>query len=113
MPRHQLAAVHELMRIEMLAGIPGETLGRLADRMERRELAPGEVLLESDEDRARYWVVLGGMLRSADGILARPGDSFNGLTPADEPLHAMTPCTVASCDLSAFDELLRPLLGQA
>jgi CRP-like cAMP-binding protein len=110
MPRHQLAAVHDLMRIEMLAGIAGETLGRLADRMERRELDPGEVLLESDADRGRYWVVLGGMLRSPQGTLMRPGDSVNGLTPADEPLRAMTPCVVASCDLATFDELLRPHL---
>ena len=40
--RHQGASVHELARIEMLAGLPGETLGRLAERMERLTLAPGE-----------------------------------------------------------------------
>ena len=40
--RHQSATVHELARVELLAGLPGETLARLGERMERRELAPGE-----------------------------------------------------------------------
>jgi CRP-like cAMP-binding protein len=112
MPRHQLAAVHELARIEMLAGIPGDTLGRLAERMTRRDLAPGEVILESDDERRLFWVVISGMLRSTGGRLLRPGDSVGGLTLFDEPLQAMTPAVVASCDQSAFDELVRPAIGQ-
>ena len=107
--KHQLAAVHELARIEMLAGIPGETLGRLAEHMIRRELAPGESILASDEDRARFWVVIEGMLRSSGGSLVRPGEALNGLTPFGESLQAMTPAIVASCDRQAFDELIRPV----
>jgi CRP-like cAMP-binding protein len=111
-PSHQLAAVHELARIEMLAGIPGETLGRLAECMERRELTPGEVILESEDDRALFWVVIGGMLRAASGRIVRPGEGLNALTPFGESLQAMTPCVVASCERSSFDTIVRPLLGQ-
>jgi hypothetical protein len=45
MPRHQSATAHELARIAELAGLPGETLARLGERMERRELALYESLL--------------------------------------------------------------------
>ena len=45
--RHQFAAVHELARIEMLAGLPGETLTVLAARMRRETLAPGESIPEA------------------------------------------------------------------
>lgn len=106
--KHQLAAVHELARIEMLAGIPGETLGRLAERMIRRELAPGEAILDTDADRERFWVVIEGMLRSPAGRIVRPGEALNGRTPIGEPLQAMTPAIVASCDREAFDELVAP-----
>jgi CRP-like cAMP-binding protein len=111
--KHQLAAVHELARIEMLAGIPGETLGRLAERMVRRELSPGESILESAEERERFWVVIEGMLRSSGGRIVRPGESLNGDTPFSEPLQAMTPAVVASCERAAFEELVRPNLKEA
>jgi CRP-like cAMP-binding protein len=113
MPRHQLAAVHELARIEMLAGLPGDTLGRLAERMTRHDLAPGELVLQSEDERGRFWVVISGMLRSGGGRLLRPGESVGGLTPYAEPLQAMTPAVVASCDQSTFDELVRPAIGGA
>jgi hypothetical protein len=106
--KHQLAAVHELARIEMLAGIPGETLGRLAERMIRRELAPGEAILDSDEDRERFWVVVEGMLRSSGGSLVRPGESLNGPTPFHDSVQALTPAVVASCDRRTYDELVAP-----
>jgi hypothetical protein len=106
--KHQLAAVHELARIEMLAGIPGETLGRLAERMIRRELAPGESILDSQEDRERFWVVVEGMLRSPGGNLVRPGESLNGPVPCRESAQALTPAVVASCDRQTYDELVRP-----
>ena len=109
--KHQLAAVHELARIELLAGIPGETLGRLAERMIRRELAPGEVVLESEADRERFWVVIEGMLRTSRGAVVRPGESLNGATPAEGSLQAMTPAVVASCDRATFDELVAPADG--
>lgn len=108
--RHQFATVHELARIELLAGLPGETLEKLAGRMVRRELAPGEAILEGADERGRFTVVLAGMLRTSRGEIARPGDTFGGLTAFGEPLRAMVPSVVASCDSETFDELVRPRL---
>ena len=108
--RHQFATVHELARIQMLAGLPGQTLGKLADRMERRELRPGDVILESEDERGRFTVVISGMLRAPSGTVMRPGDTMGGLTLFDEPLRAMLPTTIASCDQATFDELVRPLI---
>ena len=36
--RRQSATVHELAQVELLAGLPGETLAALGERMERRQL---------------------------------------------------------------------------
>jgi hypothetical protein len=110
LPRHQLAAVHELARIEMLAGLPGETLGKLAERMIRQDLAPGAFVLESEGERDRFLVVISGMLRSSGGRIVRPGDSVGDRTAVTEPLQAMTPAVVASCDRGTYDELVRPAL---
>jgi len=106
MPRHQLAAVHELARIEMLAGLPGETLGRLAEGMIRRDLAPGESILDSDDERERFWVVISGLLRARNGEVVRAGDSVGESAVAGAPLQALTPTVVASCDRQTFDELV-------
>jgi hypothetical protein len=89
--RHQSATAHELARIAELAGLPGETLARLGERMERRELASGEFL----DATGRFGVVLAGMVRGAEGLL-RPGDTFEGT------VTALTPATVASCDREIY-----------
>jgi hypothetical protein len=94
--RHQGATVHELARIAELAGLPGETLTRLAERMERQELSPGERL----DAAGRFAVVLAGLLNGPGGML-RPGDTFAG------PVTAATPATVASCPRADYDELVR------
>jgi hypothetical protein len=94
--RHQSATAHELARIAELAGLSGETLTRLGEQMERRELAPGETL----ETSAQFGVVLAGMVRGAMGLL-RPGDTF-----ADS-VTAMTPATVATCDREVYVSLTR------
>ena len=94
--RHQSATANELARIAELAGVPGETLTRLAERMERRELTSGEPL----DAEGRFGVVLAGMLRT-DGGLLRPGDSFSGR------VTALTPATVASCERSTYEEIRR------
>jgi hypothetical protein len=93
--RHQGATVHELARIAELAVLPGETLTRLAERMERQELAPGELLDAS----GRFGVVLAGMLNGPRGML-RPGDTFDGR------VTATTPATVATCPRADYDELV-------
>lgn len=92
--RHQSATANELARIAELAGVPGETLMRLAEQMERRELAGGETL----DAEGRFGVVLSGMLRGPAGLL-RPGDSFSGR------ITAVTPATVASCETAVYEEL--------
>jgi hypothetical protein len=94
--RHQSATATELARIAELAGVPGEILTRLAERMERRELDSGEPL----DAEGRFGVVLAGMLRTDRGLL-RPGDSFSGR------VTALTPATVASCERSTYEEIRR------
>jgi hypothetical protein len=93
--RQQSATAHELARIAELAGSPGETLARLAERMERRDLAPGARLDAS----GRFGVVLAGMLTGEGGLL-RPGDSFDGA------VAATTPATVATCERALYEELV-------
>lgn len=83
------------MRAPALAGLPGETLTRLAERMERRDLAPGEGF----QAEGRFAVVLTGMLSGAGGML-RPGDLVEG------GARALTPAAVASCPLADYDELV-------
>jgi hypothetical protein len=89
--RHQSATAHELARIAELAGLPGETLARLGEQMERRELAPAESL----DGSGRFAVVLAGMVRGPSGLL-RPGDTFDG------KVTALTPATVASCERDVY-----------
>jgi hypothetical protein len=93
--RHQSATAHELARIAELAGLPGETLARLGEQMERRELEPGEPLGAS----GRFGVVLSGMVRGQAGLL-RPGDTFT------ESVTALTPATVASCARAVYESFV-------
>ena len=90
--RHQSATAHELARIAELAGLPGESLARLGEQMERRELRPGETL----EAERRFGVVLAGMVRGPTGVL-RPGDTFSA------SVTALMPATVASCDRAVYE----------
>lgn len=98
MPRSS-ATQHELARVPLLAGLPGELLMRLGKEMAREELAPGTNVGGDD----RFYVVFAGMLSSGDGIV-KPGGTFAAA-------RAITPCVVASCDRATYDELLRPQLG--
>ena len=108
--RHQLASIHELARIELLAGLPGETLGQLAGRMIRRTLAPGDTILEGADTHGCFHVVVSGML-GGGGRTLRPGDTLGGFEPLDATVRAITPAIVASCDDATFEELVRPVLG--
>ena len=60
-PRHVPASVTELARVGLFAGLPGETLGKLADRMEREEVASGTVLVREGEPGDRFFVLLSGV----------------------------------------------------
>jgi CRP-like cAMP-binding protein len=115
------ATQHELARIALLTGLSGETLARLGQRMERREVMPGTVVVREGEPDDRFYVVLSGVLAVSQRDLGarsvlRPGDYFGEVAPAmDVPrtatVSAMTPAVVASCDRATFDELLRPLFA--
>ena len=120
MPRSS-ATQHELARIELLAGLPGQTLMQLAKRMEREEIAPGTVVVREVDPGDRFYVVFSGMLsvsqrdRGNQGVL-RPGDYFGEVALAmpvarTATVAAITPAVVASCDRETFDEILRPLFA--
>jgi hypothetical protein len=94
--RHQSATAHELARIAELAGLPGETLARLGEQMDRRELGPGE----SFDASGQFGVVLAGMVRGESG-LSKPGDTFTGR------VTAMMPATVASCERAVYESFAR------
>jgi ATP-binding cassette, subfamily B, bacterial len=75
---------------------------------------------EGDEGD-RFYVVLRGMFsvsqqtRGAQTVL-RPGDYFGEVAlamhmPRTASVRALTPATVASCDLETFDEFIRPLFA--
>ena len=115
------ATAHELARVALLAGLPGETLARLAQRMEREDVAAGTVLIREGDEDDRFYVLLSGMLavsqesRGRQGVL-RPGEYFGEVAPAmgtrrTASVRALTPATVASCDRETFDELVRPLFA--
>jgi CRP-like cAMP-binding protein len=96
----------------MLAGLPGETLAKLASRTTRRELRPGEEIVETEADRTRFYVVISGMLQATSGVVLRPGDTAGGPTPLTGRIQAMLPSTVASCDRATFDELIAPAISE-
>ena len=120
-PRHVPATVHELTRVGLLSGLPGEQLSQLATRLEREEIAPGETVVRQGEPGDRFYIVLSGMLNvSQEGLgerrILRPGDAFGEVAlamgiPRTASVRAVTPAVVASCDQAAFDELLRPLFA--
>lgn len=120
-PRHVPATVHELTRVGLLSGLPGEQLSQLATRLEREEIAPGETVVREGEPGDRFYIVLSGMLNvSQEGLgerrILRPGDAFGEVAlamgiPRTASVRAVTPAVVASCDQAAFDELLRPLFA--
>jgi CRP-like cAMP-binding protein len=120
---HRLASVTELAQVGLLAELPGEKLAGLAERMERRELAPGETVLRQGEPADRFYVLLTGMLtvrqegRGERGVL-RPGDYFGEVAlvmdvPRTASVSALTPAVVASCDRATFDELVKPLFTES
>jgi len=120
-PRHVPATVHELSRVALLAGLPGETLAALARRMRREEVAAGTAIVAEGDDGDRFYVVLSGILTASQASLGaravlRPGDYFGEVAaamgvPRTATVRAMTPATVASCDRETFDEVVRPLFA--
>ena len=115
------ATVHELSRVELLAGLPGEQLSLLAHRFEREDVAPGETVVREGDPGDRFYIVLSGLFQVTQGDLGerrllRPGDSFGEVAlamriPRTASVRALTPAVVGSCDQATFDELLRPLFA--
>jgi ATP-binding cassette subfamily B protein len=121
-PRQSPATVTELSRIGLLSSLPGETLNRLAARMEREELTPGAAAVQEGDRGERFYVVLSGLLNVSQSSLGprrvlRPGDYFGEVAlamdvPRTATVRALTPTVVASCDRETFDELVRPLFAE-
>jgi CRP-like cAMP-binding protein len=120
-PRHVPASVTELARVGLFASLPGETLGKLADRMQRDEVAAGTVLVREGQPGDRFYVLLSGVASVSQSSLGqrgvlRAGEFFGEVAltmhvPRTATVTALTPCVVASCDVAAFDELVRPLFA--
>ena len=112
MPRSS-ATSHELARVELLAGLPGETLAKLAKAMERQEFAPGSAIVREGEPGDRFYVVFAGMLSVANSAMGRrgilrPGDYFGEVAlamdmPRTATVTAISPAVVASCDRATFE----------
>ena len=121
-PRFVPATVTELSRVELLAGLPGETLAKIAQRMERQEVPPGRQVVREGDSAERFYIVLSGMFAVSQEEmgprrLLQPGDYFGEVAlamdiPRTASVRALTPGVVASCDREAFDELLRPLFAE-
>jgi CRP-like cAMP-binding protein len=122
-PRHVPASVTELSRIGLFAELPGETLTKLAELMQRTEVAAGTPIVREGDDGERFYVLLSGLAAVSQSALGgrrvlRAGEYFGEVALAMQvartaTVTAMTPCVVASCDRETFDELLRPLFADA
>jgi CRP-like cAMP-binding protein len=120
-PRHVPASVTELARVGLFSDLSGETLSKLAERMEREEVASGTALVREGEPGDRFFVLLSGVAgvtQSAFGErrILKAGEFFGEVAlamhvPRTATVTAMTPCVVASCDEASFDELIRPLFA--
>jgi CRP-like cAMP-binding protein len=120
-PRHVPASVTELARVGLFADVAGETLGKLAERMQREEVTSGTVLIREGDPGDRFFVLLAGLAGvSQSGLgqrrVLKAGEFFGEVAlamrvPRTATVTAMTPCVVASCDEATFDELIRPLFA--
>jgi ATP-binding cassette subfamily B protein len=119
MPRSS-ATQHELQRVGLLAGLPGETLMRLGKRMDREEIPPGTTVVREGQESDRFYVVFAGMLAVKNALgprgVLRPGDYFGEVAaamgiPRTATVTTITPCVVASCDRETFEEFIRPLFA--
>jgi hypothetical protein len=118
-PRHVPASVTELARVGLFADLSGETLGKLADQMQREEVTSGTVLIREGEPGDRFFVLLSGVAGVSQTTLGerrilKAGEFFGEVAltmrvPRTATVTAMTPCVVASCDEATFDKLVRPL----
>ncbi|HZR95948.1 MAG TPA: cyclic nucleotide-binding domain-containing protein [Gaiellaceae bacterium] len=112
---------HELARIALLAGLPGETLADLGKQVERRELPAGTVVVREGEPGDHFYVVFAGMLQVTNSAMGardilKPGDYFGEVSltmnvPRTATVTTVTPAVIGSVDRETFDRLLRPLFA--
>ena len=66
----------------LFANLPGETLGKLADRMEREDVSSGTVLVREGEPGDRFFVLLSGVAGVSQSALGErrilPAGEFFG-----------------------------------
>ena len=120
-PRHVPASVTELARVGLFADLSGETLTKLAERMQREEVPSGTVLIHEGEPGDRFFVLLSGLARVSQTELGerrvlKAGEFFGEVAltmhvPRTATVVAMTPCVIAHCDEATFDELVRPFFA--
>ena len=111
----------ELARVGLFGALPGEILGKLAERMQREDVTAGTVVVREGDPGDRFYVLLTGIAGISQQSLGgrrilRSGEYFGEVAltmnvPRTATVTAMTPCVVASCDRATFDELLRPLFA--
>ena len=111
----------ELSRVGLLSSLPGETLTRLAERMERQELPGGHTIVAEGGPGDRFYVLLSGLASVTQASrgprsMLRPGEAFGEVAlamgiPRTATVTTMVPSVVASCDRATFDELVRPLFA--
>ena len=107
--------------MELFAGLPGETVRKIAARMEREEVPPGKQVIQEGDRGERFYIVLSGLFTVSQEDLGprrvlQPGGYFGEVAlamnvPRTASVRALTPAVVASCDSQTFDELLRPLFA--
>ena len=111
---------HEFSRIGLLAELSGQQLRKLSERMRREQVAPGAAVVQEGDEGERFYVVLTGMLAVSNALgprrILRPGDYFGEVAlaadiPRTASVTALTGATLASCDRTAFEELVRPLFA--
>ena len=115
------ATAHELARVTLLAGLPGEILGKLAKQMVREDVPAGAAVMTEGEHGDRFYVLLSGLMTVTQSDLGpravlRPGAYFGEVAlamniPRTASVRALTPATVASCDKETFDAFIRPLFA--
>ena len=120
-PRFVPATVSELSRVGLLASLPGETLTKLAARMEREDVPAGKTVVREGEAGERFYVVLSGLFAVTQDALGlrrmlKPGDVFGEVAlamdvPRTATVAALVPSVVVSCDRATFDEFVRPVLA--
>ena len=113
--------MHELSRVGLLSGLPGEQLAQLAGRLEREEVAAGATVVRQGEPGDRFYIVLSGLFsvsqdERGERRMLRPGDTFGEVAlamriPRTASVRAVMPAVVASCDSATFDELVRPIFA--